>query len=58
MTVPRISDPAKAIGEVLANATAQLQEINARTNWAARLMDAHKGIAEAQARRTGPGDAA
>lgn len=43
MTAPRHPDPAQAFGEVLAEATAELAAINARSQtWAAQLTAAHQ----------------
>lgn len=42
MTAPRHPDPVQAIGEVLAQAAAELAAINARSNWAAQLTAAHQ----------------
>ena len=40
--LPRHPSPVHAIGEVLADATAQLAVINARSNWAEQLTAAHQ----------------
>lgn len=40
--LPRHPSPVQAIGQVIADATAQLASINARSDWAAQLTAAHQ----------------
>lgn len=40
--LPRHPSPVQAIGQVIADANAQLAAINARSNWAAQLTAAHQ----------------